>query len=95
MKEFSYVAGGWAKSRLPRLTHAARICCFIAIWLLTADVTLEEVRMSPEHIRSRLNLSLDHSRLRGELPVGPARRSFRSPHLLPDDPPVVICAVCY
>lgn len=50
MKEFSYVAGGWAKSRLPRLTHAARICCFIAIWLLTADVTLEEVRMSPEHI---------------------------------------------
>ncbi|KAF9489836.1 hypothetical protein BDN71DRAFT_1455486 [Pleurotus eryngii] len=39
---FTCFGGGWAKSRLPRLTHAARICCFIAIWLLTADVTLEE-----------------------------------------------------
>ncbi|PFH47852.1 hypothetical protein AMATHDRAFT_151147 [Amanita thiersii Skay4041] len=33
---------GWLKSRLPRLTKACRIACFISIWLLTENVGHEE-----------------------------------------------------
>ncbi|KAF9002047.1 hypothetical protein BDQ17DRAFT_1357989 [Cyathus striatus] len=31
-------SAGWIKSRLPRLTLASRIACFVSIWLLTYDV---------------------------------------------------------
>ena len=39
---------GWLKSRLPRLTLASRISAFIAIWLLTADVGHEQVRLNSD-----------------------------------------------
>lgn len=38
-----YFTAGLLKSRLPRLTLSTRIACFIAIWMLTADIGLEHV----------------------------------------------------
>ncbi|KAF9451224.1 hypothetical protein P691DRAFT_724576 [Macrolepiota fuliginosa MF-IS2] len=39
---FICFSAGWLKSRLPRLTFASRIACFVSIWLLTSDITSQQ-----------------------------------------------------
>lgn len=38
-----FSTAGWLKSRLPRLTLASRIACFVSIWILTFDVGSRQV----------------------------------------------------
>ncbi|TFK42866.1 hypothetical protein BDQ12DRAFT_644760 [Crucibulum laeve] len=42
---------GWGKSRLPRLTLASRIACFVAIWLLTWDIGTEQKRIRADCVK--------------------------------------------